>query len=257
VAEGIEVVRCGLGAGAVPEALYVAAEARGTAAVESLATEVLSTGSRVFPLGRGVADRVADTVTPHPVFAVFSMTDVALSELTPPTLALVCLDVRDPGNAGTVLRTADAAGVDVVFCCGGTVDPFNPKTVRSSAGSVFHVPLVVSPDVDRPLAWLREHGVTLYGTAAVGTDYASVDLVAPCAFVVGNESAGLPPAVARSLDGSIGIPMSGRAESLNVGVASAVLCFEARRQRRATADAPRGPAYHAGMVGADQREDQS
>lgn len=256
MAEGVEVVRCGLSSGAVPEALFVAVEARGGGPVESLVADVLSAGSRVFPLGRGVADRVADTVTPHPVFAVFSMTDVAMDTLEPPDLALVCVDVRDPGNAGTVLRTADAAGVDVVFCCGGTVDPFNPKTVRSSAGSVFHVPLVVSADTAGPLEWLRSHGVARYGAAAQGTDYASVDLVAPCAFVLGNESSGLPAALLGSLDRTIGIPMSGRAESLNVGVAGAVLCFEAQRQRRVVAEGSGGSAYHLGMVRADQREDE-
>ncbi len=99
--------------------------------------------------------------------------------------------MRDPGNAGTVLRTCDAAGVDVVVCCAGTVDPFNPKTVRSSAGSIFHVPLVVVADVSSAIEWFRSAGLTVYGTDADGTDYASVDLGRPSAFVLGNEAAGL------------------------------------------------------------------
>jgi len=226
------VVRCGLEAGRVPEALFVAAEARGTADVDAVCSATLAAGSRVFPLARGVADRVADTVTPHPVFGIFAMTDVELTELSPPTLAVVCVDVRDPGNAGTVFRTCDAAGVDVVICAAGTVDPFNPKTVRSSAGSIFHVAVVVSPEVDPAIEWLRNAGLTVYGTSPTGTDYATADLSRPSAFVLGNESTGLPEALSDALDATLTIPMAGRAESLNVGVACAVLCFEAQRQRR-------------------------
>jgi len=147
---------------------------------------------------------------------------------------VACVDVRDPGNAGTVLRTCDAAGVDLVVCCGGTVDPFNPKTVRSSAGSIFHVPLAVTAEVGPTLRWLHDAGLTVYGTAAGGSDYTTVDLTAPSAFVLGNEAAGLPELLLRQLDDILAIPMAGRAESLNVGVACAVLCFEAVRQRRTT-----------------------
>lgn len=231
VAEGIEVVHCGLEAGSVPESLYVADGHQSEREVASLAAAALDRGSRVFQLGPGVADRVADTVTPHPVFGIFSMTDVELAQVPRPSLAVACVDVRDPGNLGTVLRTCDAAGVDVVLCCGGTVDPFNPKTVRSSAGSIFHVRLVVTADVTPAMEWLRSTGLTVYGTGAQGADYTSLDLTAPCAFVLGNESAGLPPELRASLERTVAIPMAGRAESLNVGVACAVLCFEARRQR--------------------------
>jgi len=234
VAEGVEVVRCGLEAGSVPESLFVAEGAQANREVASLVSATLERGSRVFPLAPGVADRVADTVTPHPVFGIFSMRDVEFAQVPRPTLAVACVDVRDPGNAGTVLRTCDAAGVDVVVCCAGTVDPYNPKTVRASAGSIFHVRLVVTADVASALEWFRAAGLTVYGTDANGTDYTSLDLGAPSAFVLGNEAAGLPAELLASLDGTVAIPMAGRAESLNVGVACAVLCFEARRQRRGT-----------------------
>jgi TrmH family RNA methyltransferase len=232
VAEGVDVVRCGLEAGSIPETVFVAEGAQSDPAVAALASDCLDRGSRVFPLAPGVADRVADTVTPHPVFGIFAMTDVGFARVSDPTLAVACVDVRDPGNAGTVLRTCDAAGVDVVVFCGGTVDPFNPKTVRSSAGSIFHVPIVVTADIAPAMAWLHAAGLTVYGAGAEGTDYASLDLGAPSAFVLGNEAAGLPPDLVVSLDGTVTIPMLGRAESLNVGVACAVLCFEAVRQRR-------------------------
>ncbi|MGH8995045.1 MAG: TrmH family RNA methyltransferase [Acidimicrobiales bacterium] len=232
VAEGVEVVTCGLDSGRIPEAIFVDAAAHRSRDVTALCDAARSGGARVHMLAPGVADRVADTVTPHPVFGIFAMTDVALADVAVPTLAVVCIDVRDPGNAGTVLRTCDAAGVDVVVCVAGTVDPFNAKTVRSSAGSIFHVPVVVAAELDPVLAWLRERGLAVYGTASVGTDYRDLELSLPSAFVLGNESAGLDPELLGSLDGTAAIPMAGRAESLNVGVASAVLCFEAQRQRR-------------------------
>lgn len=230
VAEGIEVVRTGLAAGCVPESLYVAHEGAGSEPVAALASRAVELGARCYELAPGVMAKVADTVTPQPVMAVFSMVHVPA---VPPGagLAVVMVDVRDPGNAGTVLRTADAAGADAVVCCGGTVDPYNPKTVRSSAGSLFHVPLVVGgdgPAVLDELAWMRRVGTVVRG----GTDYAEVDWTVPTALVLGNEASGLPGTL--PLDGTVGIPMAGRAESLNVGMACAVLCFEALRQRRST-----------------------
>jgi len=189
------------------------------------------------------------------VFGIFAMTDVALDTLAPPELAVVCVDVRDPGNAGTVLRSCDASAVDAVFLCAGTVDPFNPKTVRSSAGSIFHVQVVVAAETIAVVDWLHRRGVRVLGTSADGVDYARLDLTGPSAFVLGNESSGLSPSLSSSFDAMVAIPMAGRAESLNVGVAAAVLCFEAQRQRRAIgvrAAGSSGPAdraaYHSEML---------
>jgi TrmH family RNA methyltransferase len=233
VAEGTELVRTALSAGAAPEALYVGAEGAGDPEVQALADEAQRQGVRVFDLAPGVMGRVADTVTPQPLMATFSMVDVAPAALDGGRLVVVMADVRDPGNAGTVLRSADAAGAHAVVCCGGTVDPYNPKTVRSSAGSLFHIPLVVLPTVAEALDELGERGYRRLGAAVRGgDDYTAVDWRRPTALVLGNESAGLPDDL--TLDGSVGIAMAGRAESLNVGVACAVLCFEALRQRRGT-----------------------
>lgn len=241
MAEGPEVIRAGLAAGATLESLYVAAGARADGAVAALADQALAAGARVFDLAPGVLEKVADTVTPQPLLAVFAMVDGgrALLEGAGP-LVVVCTDVRDPGNAGTVLRSADAAGVAAVVCTGGTVDPYNPKAVRASAGSLFHVPLVVEPSAAEILAVLSASGFALLGAAASGgTDYLAVDFSQRTALVLGNEAWGLAPEVAAALDGTVTVPMAGRAESLNVGVACAVVCFEALRQRR-RAGAPPG-----------------
>ena len=135
-----------------------------------------------------------------------------------------------------MLRSAEAAGAGGVVCCEGSVDVFNPKTVRASAGAIFHVPVVCGGDpaevLDRLGQWgLRRLGTTPHG----GVDYTVADLSGPVALVLGNEAHGLPPGLSDNLDGLVTIPMAGRAESLNVGMATAVLCFEAGRQRRLVA----------------------
>jgi TrmH family RNA methyltransferase len=193
-------------------------------------------GARLFELEDGVLARVAGTVTPQPVMAVVEMPTCALADVGPrqPQLVVVCVDVRDPGNAGTVARSAWAAGADAVVCCEGTVDLWNPKAVRSSAGAVLHVPVVAAGPPAATLDEIAGWGLRRWGAVAEGgEDYAVADLTPPCALVLGNEAAGLPVAELHShLDGLISIPMAGSAESLNVGMAAAVLCFEAARQRR-------------------------
>ena len=155
-------------------------------------------------------------------------------------LVVVLVDVRDPGNAGTVLRAADAAGAAAVVFAGESVDPYNPKTVRASAGSLFHVPLSVRPDA---LAVAEELSAAGFRTLATvvrgGSDYAELDWSVPSALFLGNESAGLDATLCAATSGTLSIPMAGRAESLNVGVAGAVVCFEAFRQRRGGGAGPR------------------
>lgn len=243
VAEGPEVVRTALDAGVVPEALFVGHGADRRPEIAELRRRAFDAGARVFDLAEGVLERVADTVTPQPLLAVVPMPVPPPSVLHDGTLVVVCTDVRDPGNAGTVLRSADASGASAVVCSGGTVDPFNPKTVRASAGSVFHVPVVTEPSVAEALDRLGRLGYRRLGAvAAGGEDYAEVDWSGPCALVLGNEAWGLSAEAAAGCDATVTIPMAGRAESLNVGVACAVLCFEALRQRRRRPGPPPPPS---------------
>jgi TrmH family RNA methyltransferase len=189
-------------------------------------------GIRTFELGPGVVEKVADTVTPQPLLAIVRTPQATLEDLAGAGFVVVCVDVRDPGNAGAVIRSADASGADAVICCAGTVDPFNPKTVRSSAGSVLHLPVVAGDDPADVLDSLKARGMRcLAAVAHGGTPYTEVDLVGPLALVLGNEASGLPDGLDDKLDGGITIPLAGRAESLNVSMAAAVLCFEVRRAR--------------------------
>jgi TrmH family RNA methyltransferase len=236
VTEGAELLRCALEAGAPVESIYVAPAGDADPATQDVCRRAAAAGARIFPLAAGVLERVADTVTPQPVLAVVPMLDddaSATAPAGPGALVVVLVDVRDPGNAGTVLRAADAAGAQAVVFAGESVDPYNPKTVRSSAGSLFHVPFSVRDDATALAADLAAAGYrTLATVVRDGNDYTGLDWSVPTAVFFGNESSGLDPGLSAGLDGAVAIPMAGRAESLNVGVASAVVAFEAFRQRR-------------------------
>jgi TrmH family RNA methyltransferase len=232
VVEGAKLLDSALQAGAEIEAVFVGSDAAPTAAVSEAVTRAQGRGIRIFELAPGVVEKVADTVTPQPLLAVVRTPTATLDDVTGATFVVVCVDVRDPGNAGAVFRAADAAGADAVVCCAGTVDPFNPKTVRASAGSVLHLPVVAGGDPGDVLDRLRSAGLRcLAAVAHGGTDYDRFDLSGPLALVLGNESSGLPATLAARIDASLTIPMAGRAESLNVSMAAAVLAFAVRRDR--------------------------
>ena len=225
--EGPMLVGDALDAGVELECLFVAA---GTAS--PVVARAVASGIPVLDLAPGVLERVAGTVTPQPVLAVAKALDVELEALAGASLVVVCVDIRDPGNLGTVLRTAEASGVGGIICCDGSVDVYNPKCVRASAGSLFHTRIVARGDPLKVLGTLGEWGLRRLGSRPHGGEpYHRADLTAPTALVLGNEAHGLHPSTAEALDGWLSIPMAGRAESLNVGMAAAVLCFEAARQR--------------------------
>jgi len=232
VVEGAKLLGSALDAGAVIEAVFVESSARSDPQLATVLDTAHGRGARVFDLAPGVLERIADTVTPQPVLAIVATPLATLEEVAAATFVVVCVDVRDPGNGGAVIRVADAAGADAVVCCDGTVDPFNPKTVRASAGSVLHLPVVVAGAAGPALGTLGRHG--LMRAAAVsqgGTPYTDMDLTAPLALVLGNESSGLPSTLDALLDARVTVPMAGGAESLNVSTAAAVLCFEVARVR--------------------------
>jgi TrmH family RNA methyltransferase len=208
--------------GAAPEVVD-AARGRGIA-VHHVVAEVLA--------------RSLDTTTPQGVAAIASRpevpVDAAIAAAARGPLALVLVGVGDPGNAGTLVRAAEAAGASAVLFCGGSVDPCNPKCVRASAGALFHLPVSGGGDALAVLEGLGRAGVRRAATVVRdGTPYDAVDLRGPVALVLGSEAHGLPAGLEAQLDDRLSIPMAGRSESLNVAMAGAVLCFESLRQRRA------------------------
>ena len=230
VAEGATLIGVALQVGAEVESVYLAPGAGD--AEHAVADSAAGAGARVFELAAGVLGRVADTVTPQPVLAVVRMPVASVAVLRQAALVVVCVDVRDPGNLGTVVRSATASGADAVVCCTGSADPFNPKTVRSSAGTVLQVPLVVDVDAGTVLDLLGAEGIRRVGAVASGgRPHTDVDWTRRSAVVLGNEASGLSDELVDRLDERVTIPMAPAVESLNVSMAATVLCFEVARQR--------------------------
>ena len=183
----------------------------------------------VHRLAAGVIEKVATTENPQPVIAIVTRRVASSDLLGSVSFAVVADRVADPGNLGTILRSAEASGAGAVVLTPGTVDPTNPKVVRASAGSIFRIPVV--EDLD--LAELADYPLVRLGTSShLGRDYSTTDLSRRIAVVLGNEAHGLDESAA--VDEWITIPHVGRTESLNVAMAAAILCFEVARQRRVT-----------------------
>jgi TrmH family RNA methyltransferase len=179
---------------------------------------------------------LSDSVTPAGVVAVCRFLDVPLEELgAAPRLVAGCADKRDPGNAGTVLRTADAAGADAVVLTGSSVDAYHPRTVRASVGSIFHLPIVVEPDPLVAVHALREAGLGILaadGAGELDLYDAGEQLARATAWLFGNEAWGLPAELAGAADHRVRIPIHGRAESLNLATAAALCLYASARAQR-------------------------
>jgi TrmH family RNA methyltransferase len=238
VLEGARGLGEALTTGAAIEAIYVAPGAESGEAPRRVLALAQQNGVRIFALQAGVLERVADTVAPQPVLAVIAAVDVPLAAVLTPASRrgplVVCADVRDPGNVGAIIRSADAAGARGVIVCAGSGDLYNPKTVRASAGSLFHVPIVLGDDAVATLDELGRQGVARYAAVATGgEDYATTSYPGAVAVVLGNEAHGLSPELLARCDAPLTIPIDGGAESLNVAMAATVLCFEFARRARA------------------------
>ena len=228
-----EAFRCGSGV----TDLFVTVPAR--TRHQELVTAMAEAGVPVHVVSGEVMSELAQTVTPQGLLAICGFVDVELAAVTRPAPALVALlaNVRDPGNAGTVLRTADAAGADAVVFADASVDPYNGKCVRASAGSLFHLPVVAGARLEDAVAALREAGLRV--VAADGRSGRSLDdpdvqarLGEATAWMFGNEAWGLPPGLAALADESVAVPVYGKAESLNLAAAAAVCLYASARVQR-------------------------
>ena len=188
-------------------------------------------------VGDSVLTEIADTVNPQGMVArclkLVSRLDDVLS--ANPSLLVICADIRDPGNAGTIIRSADAAGADGVVFTGNSVDPFNPKSVRASVGSLFHIPLVIEPNVEAAIDRTKKAGLSVLAADSTGdVDLFDADevLAHRSAWLMGNEAWGLPDEIRRQCDRVVSIPIFGRAESLNLATAAAVCLYASARAQR-------------------------
>ena len=178
--------------------------------------------------------KVSDTQTPQGVLCVMKQYHYQLEDLFQKEnpLFLILEDIQDPGNLGTMVRTAEGAGVDGIIMTKGTVDIYNPKTIRSTMGSVYRMPFFYTEDLPEVMKKLQERNVKLYAAHLQGTQfYHQMDFKQATAFLIGNEGNGLKEETAAAADVYMKIPMEGKVESLNAAVASVILMYEAARQR--------------------------
>ena len=245
LAEGPQAVREALGwspgpglrDGLVTE-LFVTAAAQ--ARYADLVGQAADRGAAVHAVSGEVMAELAQTITPQGLLAVCRFVDVPLAGLAAAgaaRLVVLLANVRDPGNAGTVLRTADAAGADGVIFSDASVDPYNSKCVRASAGSVFHLPVVVGSPLRQATAALREAGLQILAAdGSADTDLARLEadgtLARPTAWLFGNEAWGLPADLLALADQAVAVPIYGRAESLNLAAAAAVCLYASARAQK-------------------------
>lgn len=237
LAEGPQAIREALDRPGVVQELF------GTLSALDRHTAIVAAAERagvpVSPVTDDGLAALAETVVPQGLVAVCDRVDVPLSTALrqPPRLVAVLVEIRDPGNAGTVLRTADAAGAEAVVFAGHAVDPYNGKCVRASAGSIFHLDVVRAKDPVAVIAALHDAGLAVL--AATGHGETDLDdlidaggLSRPTAWLFGSEAHGLPAALAAAADARVRVPLHGRAESLNLAAAAAVCLYASARALR-------------------------
>jgi RNA methyltransferase, TrmH family len=212
-----------------------------------LVSEVFATESAVSRFGAMLTDApvhlvteraakvLSETVTPVGLVAVCSVPDVAMADVLAdgPRLVAVAVEISEPGNAGTLIRVADAMGADAVVLAGNSVDPYNGKCLRASAGSIFSIPVVTEPDAVQAVSALSEAGLQVLATIIDGeVSLDDVALDAPTAWLFGPESHGLPSELAEMATHRVRIPIPGSAESLNVASAASICLYQSARTHR-------------------------
>ncbi|MBY3515965.1 RNA methyltransferase [Rhizobium laguerreae] len=232
LAEGLKLVIDAIELGWAIRTLVYAKAAKGKPLVEQMAARTVASGGLVLEVSEKVIASITRRDNPQMVVGIFEQRWTPLKGIRPSEgETWVALDrVRDPGNLGTIIRTADAAGASGIILLGETTDPFSLETVRATMGSVFAVP-VARATPEEFIAWRKAAGVSVVATHLAGAvDYRTIDYrKKPVVLLMGNEQSGLPEQLAREADALARIPQQGRADSLNLAVATAVMLFEARR----------------------------
>lgn len=239
LAEGPQAVREALALEGVVVELFATAEAEQRHA--DIVATAAAAGLAVHRASGEVMAELAQTVTPQGLLAVCRFVHVPLDGAVTADARLVAVlaHVRDPGNAGTVLRTADAAGADAVVFTDASVDPYNGKCVRASAGSLFHLPVTTGAPVAQAVQRLKDAGLRVLAADGAGKQTLDdVDLSGPTAWIFGNEAWGLPEEILSLADEVVRVPIYGRAESLNLATAAAVCLYASARSQRAGSPSP-------------------
>lgn len=236
VIDGIRAVKDALISQANIEFVLFSADVRDRYGATSLIDACLEKGLKVFEVDKRTMNDVTDTESPQGIMAVVNF-EVSHNEINLKDEAnfVVILDrVQDPGNMGAIIRTADAFGVDTIVITKGCVDLYNPKTIRSTMGSVFHTDITFYDDNEKLIHDLKKKTVNIMSTT-LNADYPcySADFKESIALIIGNEGSGVCDYFVEACDYTINIPMQGKAESLNAAIASSVVMYEVSRQRKA------------------------
>jgi len=232
VLEGPDLVRSALDSDQNFEGIYVDNSFVNDEECRHIVVDATARGIEVFSLASGVINKITDATTPQPIVGEVRLPIRSYQEMDVAGLIFVLHDLRDPGNLGTIIRSSDAAGCSGVILTGNSVDPFNPKSLRASAGSIFNVPVALV-DYDEVLSYFSTRNVqTLATVVRGGEEFHDVDFTAPSVVVIGSEAHGLGEEQVRQCDRAITIAMAGASESLNAGVAASVIAFEALHQRQ-------------------------
>lgn len=180
--------------------------------------------------------KISDTQTPQGIMCIMRQPHYSIEDIVSSNdkngLYMLLEDIQDPGNLGTIFRTAEGAGVSGIIMSRGTVDIFNPKTIRSTMGSIYRVPFMYTDNLDDTISYIKKKGIQVYAAHLKGKKYYDEPNYKATAFLIGNEGNGLSDKIAQCADEYIKIPMEGQLESLNAGVASALLMYEYNRQKR-------------------------
>ncbi|MDI9456596.1 MAG: RNA methyltransferase [Bacillota bacterium] len=230
--EGPHLVKEALATGLLPEVVFVTRSFLDSGGEKILS--VLPGGTRQYLLSPSLFAGLAHTETPQEVAAIVPFREPGATALLsrPLTLVLILDCLQDPGNMGTIIRTAAAAGVEALFYSRGCVDPYNPKALRSTAGALFHLPLAVVEDPRQLVKLLQHGGMTIVAAQPqAGQCYWEVDYRRKTGLLIGSESRGLSPGLIAAADFSVFIPQFSSLDSLNAAIAAAVIIYEALRQR--------------------------
>lgn len=201
--------------------------------LEELKEKLIEQNINIYSVEDNLLAEICDTNTPQGIAAVIGMEDHMPDNAIGGKDLLIILDrIQDPGNLGTIIRTADAAGAGGIIISEGTVDPYSSKVLRSTMGSIFHIPVVEVPDLKDNINMLKRNGFVVYASSLdMSLPYCSQLFKDRTAIIVGNEANGIEKSIAGCADYNISIPMPGKAESLNAAVAAGILMFEVIRQR--------------------------
>lgn len=235
--EGLRLCQEAFSSGWDVQLVFFSSEFGGSAAGEKLIQQFSKKGAEIFRLKKQEIEKLADTETPQGIMALVKKKKFTLSRdfLKKSSLLLGLDNIRDPGNLGTMIRTADAAGADGVLLSKGCVEHYNPKVVRSTMGSIFHLAVIENSDLAEVIPDLKKDGFRIiFSEVYEGKDYTEVDYPEKTCLIIGSEASGISQQILNLADERIKIPIFGKAESLNASVAVGVLLYEIIRNKKGT-----------------------